>query len=250
MQKHAKKCWGDEALKAADLAKNATEVHENIVGSILRTGSIMQAFEWKSQGKLVFARTRVRVAKMNVEGAVSDCVLGHHAQVTHQEYDGKLNFTMDGWTAPNHCALFGPSAPQGEELAMVFQQVLRKFMIDDKMLCITCNNASNNTVMVEKLGEMLNFSGASMHTQCFLHTTNLVVKVLLREFDVKSKGQSKDGEVVADEDLSVNEVRLVRELDKLSQDIEYEDAVTMTERDLTDKEQNDDTDGLVNKISC
>ncbi|KIK91314.1 hypothetical protein PAXRUDRAFT_27085 [Paxillus rubicundulus Ve08.2h10] len=102
-------------------------------------------------------------------------------------------------------------------------------------------------MMVEKLGEIPNFGGASTYTWCSLHTTNLVVKALIREFDEKSKGQSKYGEVVADEDLSINEVRLMRELDKLSQDIEYEDAVTMREWDLTDKEKNDYTDGLVDR---
>ena len=40
--------------------------------------------------------------------------------------------------------------------------------------------------MVEKLGNMLDFGGVSTHTRCFLHTTNLVAKALIREFDVKS----------------------------------------------------------------
>ncbi|KAF8133382.1 hypothetical protein EV363DRAFT_1162111 [Boletus edulis] len=173
MQKHAKKCWGSEALKAADSAKNAVEVCEKIVSSILHTGSITQSFERKGKGKvtyshrqhmrtetnlcpfaivkdrgfqllmktgrpeyyipskstvshdvwLVFARTQVRVAKML------------------KEYDGKLNFTTDAWTVPNHCALVAFSvhlehkgtplhfpldvievakSHTGEELAMVF----------------------------------------------------------------------------------------------------------------------------------
>ncbi|KAF9219300.1 hypothetical protein BS17DRAFT_639811, partial [Gyrodon lividus] len=51
-------------------------------------------------------------------------------------------------------------------------------------LCVTCDNASNNNVMVEQLGDMLpDFSGASAHTWCFLHSTNLVAKALIREFD-------------------------------------------------------------------
>ena len=54
MRKHAKKCWGAEALKAADSVKNADDVREKIVGSILRTGSIMQAFERKGQGKVTY----------------------------------------------------------------------------------------------------------------------------------------------------------------------------------------------------
>jgi len=41
-------------LKAADVAKNATEVREKIIGSILRTGSITQAFERQGKGKVTY----------------------------------------------------------------------------------------------------------------------------------------------------------------------------------------------------
>ncbi|KAF9222117.1 hypothetical protein BS17DRAFT_649909, partial [Gyrodon lividus] len=52
------------------------------------------------------------------------------------------------------------------------------------ILCITCDNASNNNVMVEKLGNtLLDFGGASTHARCFLHTTNLMAKALIRVFD-------------------------------------------------------------------
>ncbi|KAF9228349.1 hypothetical protein BS17DRAFT_793103 [Gyrodon lividus] len=147
MRKHARKCWGENSLKAADAAKNATEVCEKIVGSILHTGSITQSFKMQGKGnttylhrqhtctetkaeivkwvceslqpfviisdrgfqslmktrcpeyyipsvstvshvvRLVFARTQVRVAKML------------------KEYNCKLNFTTDVWTALNHRAL-------------------------------------------------------------------------------------------------------------------------------------------------
>ena len=54
--------------------------------------------------RLVFARTQVRVAKM-LKVLFSPLILGRAAQGTHQEYDGKLSFTTDAWTAPNHCVL-------------------------------------------------------------------------------------------------------------------------------------------------
>ena len=42
--------------------------------------------------------------------------------------------------------------------------------------------------MIEQLGNMLpDFGGASTHTWCFLHTTNLVVKALIKVFDAKPK---------------------------------------------------------------
>ena len=45
MRKHAKKCWGDEAVEGADNAKDVSEAHEKVVKSILQDGSITAAFE-------------------------------------------------------------------------------------------------------------------------------------------------------------------------------------------------------------
>lgn len=56
------------------------------------------------------------------------------------------------------------------------------------MLCVTCNNAVNNTVMVDNLVEALpSFPRKANHTRCFLHTINLVAKSLLKEFDMTKK---------------------------------------------------------------
>jgi hypothetical protein len=65
--------------------------------------------------------------------------------------------------------------------------------------------------MVEELGAMLpDFGGASAHTRCFLHTTNLVVKALIKVFDAKPRKRSEGGEAAGmyedeDEDLSADE---------------------------------------------
>ncbi|KAG1852960.1 hypothetical protein C8R48DRAFT_563910, partial [Suillus tomentosus] len=53
-----------------------------------------------------------------------------------------------------------------------------------KILAVTCDNASNNTVMIDELSTALpNFGGKASHTRCFLHTVNLVAKSLLHEFE-------------------------------------------------------------------
>ncbi|KAG2085760.1 uncharacterized protein F5147DRAFT_527213, partial [Suillus discolor] len=52
------------------------------------------------------------------------------------------------------------------------------------MLSVTCNNASNNNMMVDKLVMLVpKFTGEASHTRCFLHTMNLVAKSLICEFD-------------------------------------------------------------------
>jgi hypothetical protein len=66
---------------------------------------------------------------------------------------------------------------------------------------ITSDNASNNNVMVGGLEDLLpDFGGAASHTQCFLHTVNLIAKSLLREFDVMKKADVRetDDDVASD----------------------------------------------------
>ncbi|KIK77449.1 hypothetical protein PAXRUDRAFT_166803, partial [Paxillus rubicundulus Ve08.2h10] len=131
--KHLKGCWGPEVLPATDSVKDANQVCNNIVGSILCTGSITVEFKRKGKGKvvyshqkhthtemrhfqslmktgrpgyyilspltvsrdvkLVFACTRQRVAKM----------LQASEPYINIEHTGMLSFTMDAWTSPNHC---------------------------------------------------------------------------------------------------------------------------------------------------
>ena len=53
---------------------------------------------------------------------------------------------------------------------------------------MTCDNASNNDVMVNHLAVLVpTFAGASDCTRCFLHVINLVAKSLLRLFNIKKK---------------------------------------------------------------
>ncbi|KAG2112006.1 uncharacterized protein F5147DRAFT_557772, partial [Suillus discolor] len=60
--------------------------------------------------------------------------------------------------------------------------------------CVACDNASNNNKMIDKLAmELLNYGGRAGHTQCFLHTVNLVANSILCKFDVK-KGDGDEGD--------------------------------------------------------
>ncbi|KAG2052100.1 hypothetical protein BDR06DRAFT_827514, partial [Suillus hirtellus] len=68
-----------------------------------------------------------------------------------------------------------------------------------QILSITCDNTSNNMVIVEKLAEMLLlFPGAPNHTRCFLHMVNLITKLLIREFNM----MKKDTNQVLEEEMS------------------------------------------------
>lgn len=62
-----------------------------------------------------------------------------------------------------------------------------KTLTGEKVLSITCDNASCNNVTIAELTEVLpNFSKVG-HTQCFLHIINLVAKSIIKQFDVQKK---------------------------------------------------------------
>ena len=55
LRKHAKRCWGDEIVAAADQAKNAKEVRATTVSGALDLESITAAFERTGKGKVTYS---------------------------------------------------------------------------------------------------------------------------------------------------------------------------------------------------
>ena len=50
-----------------------------------------------------------------------------------------------------------------------------------QILAFTANNVSNNNMLVEELGELLDgFQGSLWRVWCFVHILNLVVKVRIK----------------------------------------------------------------------
>jgi len=55
MRRHAKTCWGEDAVAAADNAKDASQARTKVVQGVLRTGSITTAFERKGKVKVTYS---------------------------------------------------------------------------------------------------------------------------------------------------------------------------------------------------
>ena len=57
LRKHVRVCkgWGNDILKAADLAKNTNEVKAKLIGQFLRDGTIMAVFERSGKGKITYS---------------------------------------------------------------------------------------------------------------------------------------------------------------------------------------------------
>jgi hypothetical protein len=89
-----------------------------------------------------------------------------------------------------------------------------------QILAITCDNASSNDRMVDELaGRLVEYPGAPNRARCFTHILNLVVKSIMRQFDVPSKRS----DAIMDESAY--------ELQKLAGDIEVDELVTQVEED-------------------
>ncbi|KAG2156527.1 uncharacterized protein EDB93DRAFT_1079246 [Suillus bovinus] len=97
--------------------------------------------------------------------------------------------------------------------------------------------------MVENLAaEVPAFGGATSHTRCFLHTVNLVVKSLIREFDVTKKEADK----ALDE--PENSGDRAEQLEVLSKGIDAEEAVMIAEYGVGDNNGRDNDDGWVDEV--
>ena len=73
----------------------------------------------------------------------------------------------------------------GVELAAAFCTVLEEYNLTEKVLAVTCDNVSNNDVMIRELTKLVpGFEGEVSHIRCFLHVINLVAKSLIHQFDM------------------------------------------------------------------
>lgn len=55
LRKHAKSCWGAEAVEVAGTVKTAAEARENIVKPLQTTGSITAVFERTKKGSVTYS---------------------------------------------------------------------------------------------------------------------------------------------------------------------------------------------------
>ncbi|KAF8731042.1 hypothetical protein AX14_005280 [Amanita brunnescens Koide BX004] len=163
-------------------------------------------------------------------------------------YAGHLSFTTDAWTLPNHRAYVAVSVHlekkgvpfltildiikvaelhSGANLATALKRVFEEFKISEKLLCITCDNASTNNKMIDELQTML----------------PEYAKSLISMFDIKKK---KNGPSL--EDLKSVD-GLEKEIEELSENMDQEAQAMVAETEGSNvNEEADDTTGLVNIV--
>jgi hypothetical protein len=109
-------------------------------------------------------------------------------------------------------------------------------LLISKILSVTCDNASVNNAMIDRLA-ILNddFPGSPNHMRCFAHIINLVVKSILKQFDVPKK---QINQVLDDAET---------ELRILATDLEEEEELATEEIEGDEAETDDNIDGLVDE---
>ena len=101
--------------------------------------------------------------------------------------------------------------------------------MSEQILCVTCDNASNNNKIMEALGDLLLGFITSNYAQCFTHILNLIAKLLLKQFDVETK-------LEMDDSLNEEEWGLL----DLAEDLKEEELITALENDKEDGEIDED----------
>ena len=110
---------------------------------------------------------------------------------------------------------------------------------------MTCNNASNNDVMIEELQELIpGFAGSASHTCCFLHIVNLIAKLLIHQFDAKKmtgEGDHKLAELqreLEEEEVACQDrVPVGAGDDEAEEEADNDDRWVDEMEDMTDKEK-------------
>jgi hypothetical protein len=114
-----------------------------------------------------------------------------------------------------------------------------------QILAITCDNATSNDRMIDKLGARLpDFPGAPNRARCFTHVLNLVVKSIMHQFDLPGKWRK----------LSPHTDDVTRDLLNLAGDIDLEEQETQAEQNDPqdrDKEglEDDNNEGWIDEQS-
>ncbi|EKM78496.1 hypothetical protein AGABI1DRAFT_60708, partial [Agaricus bisporus var. burnettii JB137-S8] len=122
-----------------------------------------------------------------------------------QKYPGRLSFATSAWTSPNNVPYMAVSVHLEEggkpisllldfveiskshtslNLNFEFTEIMKSFGIEDKLLAITCDSASNtDTVMVNLHDPVQEFYNEQARVYCLAHIINLIVKSILNQFD-------------------------------------------------------------------
>ncbi|CAE7107559.1 unnamed protein product [Rhizoctonia solani] len=131
-----------------------------------------------------------------------------------QQIPGALHLALDGWTAPTSESYLGvvvfwreenkiqrtilefirlTEAHTGNYLATQVHECLVRFGIEEKIMSVCMDNASNNETLVRQLKELVpTFRGSRARLRCLAHIVNLMAKAFMSLFSPPPKRTSRE----------------------------------------------------------
>jgi hypothetical protein len=133
----------------------------------------------------------------------------------------KMSIALDCWTSPfrqSFMAITGyfidvhweyreillgfqplSGSHTGVNLGNVLFELLQKYKIEDRVLAVTTDNASNNGTLMDNIQESLQALGLPIHTPyaqipCLAHVIQLSLKALLRKMEANPKNDTEEME--------------------------------------------------------
>ena len=99
----------------------------------------------------------------------------------------------------------------GRNMVTVVYSILDRFNLTSRLFCITTNNASNNGLMRRELEEQMRtldeesiWNSDATKIPCMAHVIQLVVKAILKAFNIELEEESlNDGGVSINDDTTV-----------------------------------------------
>ncbi|KAI0070512.1 hypothetical protein K474DRAFT_1608564, partial [Panus rudis PR-1116 ss-1] len=170
LARHAKKCWGADAVAVAQDSGASIKTAREGVERLARNGTITDAFQRTGKGKVSYSttahtKTETRMMKTGrpshyiphpktVSRDVKNVFVNVRQRIANllKDFDGDLSFDCDCWSSPNHRAFAAitvhlhvkgeplrflldlvevPFSHTGENLAEMFHQVLKDFLIEE-----------------------------------------------------------------------------------------------------------------------
>lgn len=110
----------------------------------------------------------------------------------------------------------------GGNLGALLFQLLQKHKIEDRVLAVTTDNASNNGTLIDNIQESLESLELPNHTPviripCMAHVIQLCLKALLGDMEANPENDAEEMEWTRDDEVARE---IVRTLNKVNQDLQ------------------------------
>jgi len=133
-------------------------------------------------------------------------------------------------------------------MAGLLHGILERFQLSSRLFCITTDNALNNNTLRKELKDLLiqdsGWNSKATKIPCMAHVIQLVVKAILKSFNVKLGPKLIIKKTVLEVDACQDEEE--EEDDEVEEDYEdYENDEDDEEEEEEEEEEEDDEDGVL-----